>query len=467
MSGNMKKVLVVDDEAGMRLMLTTYLEREGYQVVTATEIKSAEQLLAREKFSAVVTDLSMPGGSGLDLLNYINEMRLDLPVIVMSAYGTTDSALTAMRSGAFDYVFKPFQPDEILFSLKRAETNIQLTRENAALRQAVERRQGDGLIYKSRAMAEIMALVDRVADSESNVLITGESGTGKELVARAVHRASPRRDGPFIAVNCGAMAESILESELFGHVKGSFTGAQRSREGLFRAADGGVLFLDEIGELPLSFQVKLLRAIQFSEVRPVGAETAVKFNARLVAATSRDLENLVGKRLFREDLFYRLNVLPIKLPPLRARREDIPLLVDHFVAMFTSRIDRPRPTLADDFTKALSVYDWPGNVRELENLIDRALVMAADRAALNVSDLPPRFRLPESVGPESMPDLPENLNLKEAVRKLEEGYLRAALTKAKGNRSEAARQLGLSYPNLLNKIKIYGIEINEECGPVN
>lgn len=463
MSGHLKKVLVVDDEAGMRLMLTTYLEREGYQVLTAADIKSAEAVLGREKFSAVITDLSMPGGSGLDLLSRIKEMEIDLPVIVMSAYGTTDSALTAMRTGAFDYVFKPFQPDEILFSLKRAETNVQLTRENAALRQAVERRQGEGLIYKSRVMSEIMAMVHKMAESESTVLISGESGTGKELVARAIHRGSPRFAGPFVPVNCGAMAESILESELFGHVKGSFTGAQRSREGLFRAADGGTLFLDEIGELPLSFQVKLLRAIQFSEVRPVGAETAIKFNARLVAATSRDLEILVSKHMFREDLFYRLNVLPIKLPPLRERREDIPLLADHFTALFTSRLGRPRPVLSEDFTKALSAYDWPGNIRELENLMDRVLVMAAGRSTLTGDDLPPQFHASAGAA-EAEPNSNNNLNLKAAIRNLEAEYIRAALAKSRGNRSEAARQLGLSYPNLLNKIKIYGIEVDDDWG---
>ena len=463
MSGNVRKVLVVDDEAGMRLMLTTYLEREGYQVMTAAEVKGAEAMLDKENFSAVITDLSMPGGSGLDLLNRIREIDADLPVIVMSAYGTTDSALTAMRAGAFDYVFKPFQPDEILFSLKRAETSVKLVRENEALRKVVERRQSDGLIYKSRAMNEIMAVVPKMAESESTVLITGESGTGKELVARAIHRGSLRHKGPFVAVNCGAMAESILESELFGHVRGSFTGAQRDREGLFRAADGGTLFLDEVGELPLSFQVKLLRAIQFSEVRPVGAEAAIKFNARLVAATSSDLEQMVAKHLFREDLFYRLNVLPIKLPPLRERREDIPLLADYFANRFTSRLGRQRPALDEDFSRALSVYDWPGNIRELENLMDRVLVMAGDRAVLTAADLPPQFHLPEPA-PDVASGVQDSLDLKAAIRRLEAEYIRAALAKTKGNRSEAARQLGLSYPNLLNKIKIYGIEVDEEWG---
>lgn len=464
MPGNIRKVLVVDDEAGMRLMLTTYLEREGYQVTTAAEIRGAEAMLNKEQFCAVITDLSMPGGSGLELLNRIRELNGDMPVIVMSAYGTTDSALTAMRAGAFDYVFKPFQPDEILFSLKRAETSAKLVKENEALRMVAERRQGDGLIYKSRAMGEIMAMTSKMAESESTVLIIGESGTGKELVARAIHRGSPRHKGPFVAVNCGAMAESILESELFGHLKGSFTGAQRDREGLFRAADGGTLFLDEVGELPLHFQVKLLRAIQFSEVRPVGAEAAKKFNARLVAATSRDLEQMVARHLFREDLFYRLNVLPVKLPPLRERREDIPLLADYFAKRFTSRIQRQRPALDEGFLRALTAHDWPGNIRELENLIDRVLVMAGERSILTEGDLPPQFRRAEPAF-EALPGALNSLNLKAAVRRLEAEYIRAALAKAKGNRSEAARQLGLSYPNLLNKIKIYRIEADEEWGP--
>ncbi len=453
-----RKVLVVDDEAAMRLMLVTYLEREGYRVVTAPEIRSAEALLKRENISAVITDLSMPGGSGLELLRRIQEMGLDLPVIVMSAYGSSDSALEAMRTGAFDYVFKPFQPDEILFSLKKAEANLRLTRENAALRRAMARRSEDGLVFKSRVMGDLMTLAAKMAETDRTVLITGESGTGKELVARAIHRASPRRNGPFVAVNCGAIPESLLESELFGHLRGSFTGAERDREGLFRAAEGGTLFLDEIGELPIGFQVKLLRAIQFSEVRPVGGEISIKFDARLVAATSRNLEDLVRRHLFREDLFYRLNVLPLSLPPLKDRPEDIPLLADHFVGLLTSRLGRPRPRLGDDLLEALTAYPWPGNVRELENLMDRLLVMAADREMLTAADLPPQFHAPAS----SAPGAPGDLDLKAAIRKLEADYLRAALEKTRGNRSEAARRLGLSYPSLLSKIKLYGLETDEE-----
>ncbi|MDR1044760.1 MAG: sigma-54 dependent transcriptional regulator [Candidatus Adiutrix sp.] len=457
---DLKKVLVVDDEAAMRLMLKTYLDREGYRAATAPDARAAEALLRAEPFAAVITDLSMPGGSGLDLLKRVKEMAPDLPVIVMSAYGSTDSALTAMRAGAFDYVFKPFQPDEILFSLKKAETNLQLTLENVALKKAVGRRPADGLIYKSRGMDEIMRLAPKMAESDSPVLIIGESGTGKELVARAIHRASGRNQGPFVAVNCGAIAESLLESELFGHLRGSFTGASRDREGFFRAADQGTLFLDEIGELPLSFQVKLLRAIQFSEVIPVGGESPVKFNVRIVAATARDLEGLVGEHLFREDLYYRLNVLPLQLPPLRDRREDIPLLADHFIGILSARLGRPRPLLNDDFLEALSAYDWPGNIRELENLMDRLLVMAGGQPALSAADLPAKYKAPPR--PALSPGA--DLDLKKAVRRLEAEYIRAALDQGRGNRSEAARRLGLSYPSLLSKIKLYGLEVGEE-GP--
>jgi two-component system response regulator AtoC len=455
-SPDLKHILVVDDEAGMRLMLTSYLEREGYRVTTAPEIRSAEALLKKESFAAVITDFSMPGGNGLALLNNIKEMKLDLPVIVMSAYGSSESAFTAMRSGAFDYVFKPFQPDEILFSLKKAEANLQLTRENAALKKAAGLAPDYGLVYKSEVMARLAALIPKMAETDRAVLITGESGTGKEVLARSIHQSSPRRNGPFMAVNCGAIAESLLESELFGHLRGAFTGAERDRDGLFRAAGGGTLFLDEIGELPLSFQVKLLRAIQFSEVRPVGAERPVKFDARLVSATSRHLEDLIARRLFREDLYYRLNVLPLKLPPLRERREDIPLLADHFACLLASRQGRPRPRLSDDFLEALSAFDWPGNVRELENLMDRLLVMAADSDTLTLADLPPQFQtLPARTGQ-------GELDLKTAVRQLEADYIRAALDKSRGNRSEAARQLGLSYPSLLSKIKLYGIDVEED-----
>jgi len=453
-ANDFKKILVVDDEAGMRLMLSTLLQQEGYQVLTAAEIRTAEKLIRQEDPAAVITDLSMPGGSGLDLLSRIKEIDPDLPVVVMSAYGSSESAISAMRLGAFDYIFKPFQPDEILFSLKKAETNLFLTRENARLKEAVGQLPPDGLIYKSRAMGEVMALADKVAQSDLTVLISGESGTGKELVARAIHRASTRSRGPFVAVNCGAIAESLLESELFGHLRGAFTGAEREREGFFRAADGGTLFLDEIGELPIGFQVKLLRAIQFSEVTPVGSETPVKYEARLLAATSKNLESLAREHLFREDLFYRLNVLPLTLPPLRKRREDIPILADYFAGRLAARLGRPRPLLTEDFLAALSAYDWPGNVRELENLMDRLLIMASDRGCLSREDLPFNFI---SDRPKPGP-APEDLNLKNAVKRLEADYIRSALRQTGGNRAEAARRLGLSYPSLLSKIKLYELE---------
>ena len=441
-------------------MLATYLKREGYKVTAADSGQEAGKLLKNESFDAMVTDLSMPGLTGLELLELAAQAAPDMPVIVMSAYGSSDSALAAMRAGAFDYVFKPFQPDEILFSLKKAEAHISLTRENQALKHAAGQSAEDGLIYKSRAMADIIRLIPQIAETDSTVLITGESGTGKELVARAIHRASGRSSGPFVPVNCGAVAESLLESELFGHLRGAFTGAERRREGLFRAAHNGTLFLDEIGELPLNFQVKLLRAIQFSEVTPVGGETPVKFNIRLVAATSSDLEAMVRDHLFREDLYYRINVLPLQLPPLRGRREDIPLLADYFAERLAARLGRPRPRLSDDFLEVLANYNWPGNIRELENLMDRLLIMAGSRELITAADLPAKFSA-ASPPPDPTSD---DLDLKSALKKLEADYIRAALDAARGNRSEAARRLGLSYPSLLSKIKQYGIEIDEERG---
>lgn len=442
-------------------MLSTYLKREGYRVTAAGDGQEADRLLKSESFDAMVTDLSMPGITGLQLLGLAAQAAPEMPVIVMSAYGSSDSALEAMRAGAFDYVFKPFQPDEILFSLKKAEAHVSLTRENQALKRAVGQAAEDGLIYKSRSMSDIVRLIAQFAETDSPVLITGESGTGKELVARAIHRASGRRSGPFVPVNCGAVAESLLESELFGHLRGAFTGAARQREGLFRAADTGTLFLDEIGELPVNFQVKLLRVIQFSEVTPVGGEIPVKFNARLVTATSRELEAMVRDHLFREDLYYRINVLPLHLPPLRERREDIPLLADYFAERFSSRLGRPRPTLSDDFLESIANYNWPGNIRELENLMDRLLVMAGSRESITSADLPPQFGAAVAARRDLSPD---SLDLKTATKKLEADYIRAALGSARGNRSEAARRLGLSYPSLLSKIKQYGIEVDEDRG---
>ncbi|MDR1922448.1 MAG: sigma-54 dependent transcriptional regulator [Candidatus Adiutrix sp.] len=456
------RVLVVDDEVGMRMMLSTFLKREGYQVDLAEDGLAAEKVLRQASFAAMITDLNMPSGDGMGLLAYVRENHPDLPVIVMSAYGSSDSALKAMHAGAFDYVFKPFQPDEVLFSLKKAEAQARLQRENAALRLAAGQRRDDGLIYKSRVMSELMSLARKMAETDNTVLITGESGSGKELVARAVHRASSRQKGPFVPVNCGAIQESLLESELFGHMRGSFTGASRDREGLFKAAVGGTLFLDEIGELPLSFQVTLLRAIQFSEIRPVGGEQSIKVDIRLVAATSRDLEELVRERRFREDLFYRLNVLPLHLPPLRERLEDLPLLASHFLSRGAARLGRPRPVVTPDFLEALGNYSWPGNIREMENLMDRLLVVADSEERLTIDDLPPYFK--KNSPPPAVNS--DDLDLKKAVKKLEAAYIQTALEQSSGNRSEAARLLGLSYPSLLSKIKIYGLD-NSQLPPKN
>lgn len=460
------KVLLVDDEQSILLMLSTILSKEGYQVATARNGQEALKVLERETFDYVISDLSMPVLDGLGFLREYRQQGWDMPVIIMSAYGTVESAIEAIQAGAFDYVFKPFQPDEVLLALRKAAEREALKKENLALRRVASERASQGLIYRSSIMGEVMQVVQKVAEVKSPVLVTGESGTGKELVARAIHQASPRQQGPFVAVNCGAIPENLLESELFGHVRGAFTDAVKDREGLFREADRGTLFLDEVGELPQVLQVKLLRAIQFEEVRPVGGSSSAKVNVRIVAATARDMVEEVALGRFRDDLYYRLNVLPIYLPPLRKRQEDIPLLLDHFIVAAAVRIGRERPEMAPDALDLLINYKWPGNIRELENLVDRLLVMSS-RQRLTAEDIPDYIKEGQLTpkGSEAVPaahPVPndmfnpgEDLDLKQGFRKLEAQYIKEALKRCGGNRSEAARRLGISYPNLLAKIKQY------------
>jgi len=447
------KVLVIDDEENMRLVLDNILVREGYRVVLAGSGAEALGLLDHESVDFILCDVRMPGMDGLTFLSEARVRGVRAPIIMMSAYGTVDSAVEAMKAGAFDYVFKPFKPDEILLTLKKADQQERLRRENLALRRAAGQGIRTGLVARSKSMTELLVMVERVAAVKSPVLITGESGTGKELVARAVHAAGDRRDQPFVAVNCGAIPENLLESELFGHVRGAFTDAVRDKPGLFREADGGVLFLDEIGELPPALQVKLLRALQEDEVRPLGANAPVKVDVRIVAATAKDLSREVNQGRFREDLFYRLNVLPLAIPPLRDRPEDIPLLLDHFLVVFASRMGRRRPEMTREFIEALEKYAWPGNVRELENLVERTLVLCP-KPLLDLEDLPEHVR--RAVSPIKT-EPAGSLDMKARVRELEADIIREALIQTGGNRSEAARRLGISYPSLLSKIKLYGL----------
>lgn len=451
----MSRVLLVDDEENVRLALRTYLRKQGYEVAAAASADEALAHLERETFDFVVTDVRMPGKSGMDLLAAVRQRTPFTTVIVMSAYGSVDQALDAIKAGAYDYVAKPFKPEELLLVLRKAEEREALKRENRELRAAVMREHSfDDLLGKSEAMKQLFATIAKAAPFKTTVLIMGESGVGKELVARSLHKRSPRAHKPFVAVNCGAIPEALLESELFGHKRGAFTDALHDKRGLFEEAEGGTLFLDEVGELPLALQVKLLRVIQEGTFRRLGETQDRKSDVRLVAATVRDLAAEVKAGRFREDLYYRLNVLSITLPPLRQRREDIPLLIDHFIERYNARLGTRITGIEPAAAKLLYEYSWPGNVRELENTIERAMVLAEGNI-LRVTDLPERIR--EPTDPIAAELAKGDLSIKRTMRVIEEILIRRALEKTKGNRTRAAELLEISHRALLYKIKEYGI----------
>lgn len=458
-----KKILVIDDEENMRHFLRSLLEKEGYEVVTAGDGREALALLADQECDIILCDLRMPGMDGLAFLEAAIQRNISAPIITMSAYGTIDLALETMKRGAYDYISKPFKPPEIVLVLKKAEERERLRRENLILRREVQTRYGlENIIGTSKEITAVLETVKKIAPFKSSVLITGESGTGKELVAKAIHYNSPRRDKTFLAVNCGAIPESLLESELFGHKKGAFTGAIRDRKGLFEEADEGTLFLDEIGELPLNLQVKLLRALQESEIRRVGDDHAIPIDVRVIAATSKDIGQETAQGRFREDLYYRLNVLPLHIPPLRQRRDDIPLLVDHFIKKYNASHSLRCRGITPEALRALVGYTWPGNVRELENVIERALILAdTDRIDLKVL---PEHIVSGKICPVVTPE--GDLSLKQNIRRVEEDLIRKALIKTRGNKTKAAKLLEISYPSLLSKISDYGIETpDEQAGP--
>jgi len=452
-----RNVLIVDDEESMRHLLAVILRDRGYDVRAVSNGEDALKELAARDYDLVLSDVRMPRMDGLALLREALRMRPELTFIVMSAYGTLDTAIEAMKAGAYDYVGKPFRPDEVVLVLRKAEERERLARENRRLRR--ELAQGyrqDGLVGSSEALQEVMRQVRKVAPLKTTVLLTGESGTGKELVARALHELSPRASFPFVAVNCGAIPSELIESELFGHVRGAFTDASRDKKGLAAEADGGTLFLDEIGELPPALQVKLLRFLQDEEVRRVGDVRSEKVDVRVVAATARDLQRAVRDGQFREDLFYRLHVIGIRLPPLRERPDDVPLLVDHFLAKYRRlRGDAPLARVSPEALEALRSYRWPGNVRELEHAVERAVVLA-DGPEIREEDLPDELRAsPRPSPPVALPA--GTLSVKRATRAVEEQLIRQALEQTGGNRTRAAELLELSYRALLYKIKEYGI----------
>jgi DNA-binding NtrC family response regulator len=444
------RILVVDDEAAQRELVGGFLRKQGFEVTEAPDGKAALERFRKEPVDLLLTDQKMPGISGLELLEAARAVSPEVAVIIMTAYGTIETAVAAIKGGATDYLTKPLNLDELLHRIAQVRERQRLITENLELREALrERHRVEGIIGESGRMQEVLSLVRRVAGSDATVLIQGESGTGKELIARAIHYASPRASASLVSVNCAALPETLLDSELFGHEKGAFTGAVAARKGRFELADGGSLFLDEIGDLPLHLQVKLLRVLQEREFERVGSSRPVAVDVRLLAATHRDLEALVREGRFRDDLYYRINVVTVSLPPLRERREDIPLLLDHFVEKFARRNGKRIGGLTRDAREALLRYDYPGNVRELENLMERAVILTRDEV-IGLEDLPlgVKEREAEAPGEATLPALVEGL---------ERRMIREALARADGVQTRAAEVLGISERVLRYKLRKYGL----------
>ena len=443
------RILVVDDEPTQLELVGGFLAKRGFEVSLASDGQEALKRFSRESFDLVLTDQKMPGLSGLELIEALRTQNPEVPVIVMTAYGTIETAVAAIKAGAADYLTKPLNLDELLHRVHQVQKHQRLLTENRELREALhERHRVEGIIGESGRMQEVLSLVRRVAPSDTTVLIRGESGTGKELIAKAIHYASPRASRTLVSVNCAALPESLMESELFGHEKGAFTGAVATRKGRFELADGGSLFLDEIGDLSPALQVKLLRVLQEREFERVGSSRPITVNVRVLAATHRDLETLVRDGRFRDDLYYRMNVVTIALPPLRERREDIPVLIDHFLRSFAAKNNKPVRGLTREAREAILRYDYPGNVRELENLIERAVVLTRDDV-IDLSDLPLSLAEPEG-------DMQEG-RLTSAVEGIERRMIREALAEAGGIQTRAAELLGISERVLRYKLKKYGL----------
>jgi two-component system response regulator PilR (NtrC family) len=458
------KLLVVDDEPGMRQMLEIMFRREGYEVISAPGYRAAREAISQspQPFPVVLTDLAMPDGSGLDVLADAKKRSDATEVILLTAHSSLENAISAVRAGAYDFVKKPFEPAELAAVVGKALEKQALLAENRRLRAQVSKLTESAVIGKSAAMRAVMDLVQRIANTRTTVLITGESGTGKERIARAIHDGSERKERPFLVVNCGALPEALMESELFGHEKGAFTGAQSRNLGLFREADGGTVLLDEVGELPLALQVKLLRVLQEKRVRPVGAAQEVPVDVRVLAATNRDVEAQVASGRFRQDLYYRLNVIRIELPPLRERKDDIPLLTERFVRRFAKEMGKDVAGLTPDAMKAMQVYGFPGNVRELENVIERAVALAGSRA-IGLGDLPAEIS-GQAAGPSgSILQLPpEGCELDAVLGEIERRFILEALERTGGVRKTAAKLLGITFRSLRYRLEKHGLAQAED-----
>jgi two-component system response regulator PilR (NtrC family) len=461
------KLLVADDEPALREMLGILFRREGYQVIDAPGCKVALEAIgqAPQAFPVVLTDLAMPDGSGLDVLAAAKARCSSTEVILLTAHHTVENAIEAMSAGAFNFVTKPFDPSELVALVRKALEKHLLVEENSRLRAQMQSRADTGLIGKSRAMRAVTDIIERIASARTTILITGESGTGKERVARAIHERSDRRGKPCLVVNCGALPEALMESELFGHEKGAFTGATGRHVGIFREADGGTVMLDEIGELSLPLQVKLLRVLQERKVKPVGASHEVPIDVRVLAATNRDVEAAVGAGTFRQDLYYRLNVIRLELPPLRERKEDLAALTERFVQRFSSEMGKDVRVLTPDAMRALERYNFPGNVRELENIIERAVALAGSRA-IGLGDLPREVSgMAASAGPALLSLPEEGCNLDEVMGEIERRLMLQALERTGGVRKTAAQLLGITFRSLRYRLEKHALDVPESGVP--
>ncbi len=461
-----KRLLIIDDEENMCHMLASLLKNIGYIIDTATDGQEGLDKINQTQYDVILCDVKMPKLDGMELLKVAGKKIENTTVIMMSAYGTIDSAVAAMKLGAYDFISKPFKSDEIIHTLKKAEEREYLKRENYRLKEHLSKieksYQPDSMdsfgtmVAKSKAMQSVFKLSKKVAGYNTTILINGESGTGKELIARGIHFSGKRAKKSLIPVNCGAIPENLLESELFGHKQGAFTGADRNKRGLFEEANGGTIFLDEIGELPLSLQVKLLRVLQESEIRMVGDSKTKKIDVRVIAATARNLKDEVKKNAFREDLFYRLNVIAVRLPSLRERPEDISLLCQHFISLFNKKLKKNIKGIMPAAMSRLLNYNWPGNVRELENVLERAVVLAEESMVVS-ENLPSELMMNSEA--DIVDDIFEGFSLKSAQKVMEKKFITKALLETNGNRTKASRLLEISHPSLLSKIKAYNISL--------
>lgn len=453
----METILIVDDEKNYLVVLKELLGSEGYEVLTVDNSNAALEYIGNPDLDLVITDIKMPGISGMELLEEIKKTNFELPVIVMTAYGTIEMAVDAMKKHAYDYITKPFRNEELKLTVKKALEKYRLVKENRLLSEALSDKYRFGnIIGKSKPMMKVYDLISKVSKSKASVMITGPSGTGKELIANAIHYNSPRKDRPFISINCGALTETLLESELFGHEKGSFTGAVAMKKGRFELADEGTLFLDEVGEMPPSLQVKLLRVLQEMEFERVGGTKTIKVDVRILSASNRDIKDDVVKGLFREDLFYRLNVIHIEVPSLKERGEDIKLLVDHFINKYKES-ENQKIELSPMAWKAFYNYSWPGNIRELENIIERAVVLSSS-GVIGMEDLPAYLsERREDVDIDRF--IPMNAPLQETLEKIEKKMILRALKKCGNVQSHAADMIGISKNLFQHKMRKYNVAI--------